>query len=231
MDDKSKILEVLRSKSLTKQMIHDNTANVFTVLKTVLTEIAAEINHELSGLDQRILLEFKDNGKAEAQLRIAGDLLIFSMHSNVFEFNREHNIQKTSFAAQNPLNTYCGIINIYNFLADSFKFNREEDLGYLIGRIFINRDFYYMVEGKGQLAFTCNMLGTEKIDRAAIRKIVIGSIQYALDFDLLVPPYDQVKIATVAQMIENIENSKMQTGKRLGFVFNSDDINGVKNHR
>ena len=45
-----------------------------------------------------------------------------------------------------------------------------------------------------------------------------------MEFDLLVPPYDHVKIASVAQMNKKIQSSIIQTGKRLGFLFNSDDI-------
>ena len=45
--------------------------------------------------------------------------------------------------------TYCGVINMYNFLSDSFKYNRENDLGYLIGRMFINKENTF-VEGKGK---------------------------------------------------------------------------------
>jgi hypothetical protein len=226
MEIKEQIIATLKAKSLTKQTIFDNTLNAFIVMKTVLADVTREFNQELKGQDRRINLEFKDNGKFEAQLRIAGDVLIFSMHSNIFEFNREHNIWKTTFAKQDAMNTYCGIINIYNFLADSFRYNREEDLGYLIGRVFINKDFNFMVEGKRQLGFLYNVMGQQKINRDNIREIIYNSILYALEFDLLVPPYDQVKIASVAQMLQNIENSKTQTGKRLGFIFNSDDVQG-----
>jgi hypothetical protein len=193
-------------------------------LKQVLAETEKDFNGTLSGFDQRIHLEFKDNGKFETQIKVAGDLLIFSMHSNAFEFNREHSIWKTPFAQQDPLNTYCGIINIYNFLADSFRYHRDEDLGYLIGRIFINKDSYFIVEGKRQLGYLFNMFGLHKISRSSMSEIITTAILYALEFDLLVPPYDNVKIASVAQMNENIENSKLQTGKRLGFKFNSDDV-------
>jgi hypothetical protein len=226
MDNKEQILNTLKTKSLTKQAIFDNTLNAFTVMKTVLSDVTREFNQELKGFDRRINLEYKDNGRFESQLRIAGDVLVYSMHSNVFEFNREHSIWKTSFAQQDPMNTYCGIINIYNFLADSFKYNRDEDLGYLIGRVFINKDLYFMVEGKRQLGFLCNVMGQQKINRDNIREIIYNSMIYALEFDLLVPPYDQVKIASVEQMLQNIENSKTQTGKRLGFMFNSDDVQG-----
>jgi hypothetical protein len=221
---KNQILTTLSGKSVTKQRVFDRTLEIFTLFKTVLHDTEKEFNQALNGLDHRVHLEYKDNGKFEAQLKVAGDLLIFSMHSNAFEFNREHSIWRTSFAQKDLLNTYCGVINIYNFLADSFRYNRDEDLGYLIGRVFINKDSYFLVEGKRQLGYMYNTFGQQTIDKEIVTQIIQNSIMYALDFDLLVPPYDAVKIATVAQMNQNIENSKLQTGKRLGFKFNSDDV-------
>ena len=224
MENKERILQILKQKSIVKQKIFDNTQDVFNVLKTVLRDTAKDFNSGLSGFDPRIQLAFKDNGKFEAQLKLAGDILVFSMHSNIFEFDRNHSIWKMPFAQEDQLNTYCGIINIYNFLADSFKYNRQDDLGYLIGRIFINKDLFFMVEGKRQLGYPVKMMGKQKINRDILREIVNNSTLYVLEFDLLVPPYDNVKIASVAQMNENIENSRLQTGKRLGFIFNTDDV-------
>ena len=55
--------------------------------------------------------------------------------------------------------------------------------------------------------------------------LLIFSMYYkAFEFDLLVPPYDHVKLATAEQMREKIIHSKMTTGKRLGFAFNADDV-------
>ena len=64
------------------------------------------------------------------------------------------------------------------------------------------------------------------VNAAILSKISIieTAMDYAVDFDLLVPPYDTVKVVTVDQLNTKIENSKMQTGKRLGYKFNSDDI-------
>jgi hypothetical protein len=121
---------------------------------------------------------------------------------------------------------YKGIINIYNFLADSFKYSRFDDLGYLIARIFINHENQYFVEGKRQMAMLFTNYGNEEISKAALQNIIYTAIQYALEFDLLVPPYDTVKIATVGQAEAKIQHSKVITGKRLGFQFNSDDVLG-----
>lgn len=52
----------------------------------------------------------------------------------------------------------------------------------------------------------------------------------ALEFDLLVPPYDTVKIATAGQLEAKIQYSGVITGKRLGFQFNSDDVLITETH-
>jgi len=119
--------------------------------------------------------------------------------------------------------SYCGVINIYNFLADSIRYERMEDIGYLVGRLFINKDNKYFVEGKRQLGYLYNNFAKSVIDKQKIKSIVESAILYCLDFDLLVPPYDTVKIVTVAEMSDKINNSKIQTGKRLGFKFYADD--------
>lgn len=218
------ILRTIREKSELQQRVYDNTFNVFTQLKDVLHEMSSELNDELEDIDRRVKIEYRDRGKFEAQLQVAADTLIFSMHTNVFEFNREHPIWQNSYVARDKSNSYCGIINIYNFLSDSFRYNRNSDEGYLIGRIFVNREMQYFVEGKRQISMRHNNFGTQRIDRDALLNIVETAIDYTIDFDLLVPPYDAVKIVSVDQLNTKIENSKIQTGKRLGYKFCSDDI-------
>lgn len=221
---KSDILSTLKDKSAVKQQVYDNTLKVLSDIKEILTDLKDEFNNRLAETDKRVHLEYTDNGVHGAQLKIAGDLMIFAMHSNVFEFDRNHGIWKTSYVKENPLASYCGIIHIYDFLADSFKYSRMQDLGYLVGRIFINKDNYFFTEGKRQLGFFFNNFGNEVITRSSLTHIIHLAINYALEFDLLVPPYDNVKIASVEQISDRIQLSKLQTGKRLGFQFNSDDV-------
>jgi hypothetical protein len=220
---KDNIVALLKEKSAIKQLVYDNTFEMFSVLKDALHELINDVNDDLINTDRRIKLDYRDRGKFEAEAKIAEDILIFSMHSNVFEFDRDHSIWKTSYVQKNHLNSYCGVISIYNFLSDSFKYTRINDLGYLIGRIFINHEKHFFVEGKRQMNYL-NSFSTQIINEAEIRSILEKAIYYALHFDLLVPPYDTVKIATVEQLNAKIENGKLQTGKRLGFRFESDDI-------
>jgi hypothetical protein len=116
------------------------------------------------------------------------------------------------------------MIMIYNFLADSFKYGRVNDLGYLVARIFINREKHFFVEGKRQSGELVKDFAVDTISPGILREIVETAIEYSISFDLLVPPYEQVKIATVDQMQEKISFSRMTTGKRVGFTFRTDDV-------
>ncbi len=212
-------------KTNLKQEVYRKTVSSFALLKEVLKELAEEYREKLKDkVDENVLPIYQEKGLFEAEFRIGGDLLIFSMHSNVFVFNREHPMWKLDYIKANPMNSYCGVFNIYNFLADSFKYNRLEDLGYLIARIFVNRENHFFVEGKRQTSEVVKDFGSDELSKEYLKDIIETAVQYAIDFDLLVPPYDQVKIANVEQMHAEIYHSKIQTGKRLGFKFNSDDI-------
>ncbi len=223
-EKKQAIIVTLKEKSLLKQRVYDNTFESFGVLKDVLRVMAKDVNTSMAGTDSRIRMEYSDRSNFDAQIRVAGDVLLFSMHSNIFQFDRDHPAWKTSYIQKNKYNAYSGIINIYNFLADSFRYSRLDDLGYLIARIFINHEKQYFVEGKRQMGMLFTNYGSEEITRQSLQVIISTAIQYSLEFDLLVPPYDTVKIATVGQAEAKIQHSRVITGKRLGFQFNSDDV-------
>ena len=222
---RKKILETIVSKSTLKQKVFDNTFATFNDLKETLLEMASEMDDQLDGLlDRRVRLEYRDRGKFEAQIQVANDLLIFQMHTDVFEFEPNHVIWQNPYVQTDRDNSYCGVINIYNFLSDSFKFNRNADEGYLIGRIFINREKCYFVEGKQQTSMHPMQFGKAEIDSEALVRILESAIYYALHFDLLLPSYDDNKRVTVDQFNTKLDNSKFVTGKRLGYDFDVDDI-------
>ena len=196
-EKKQTIISTLKEKSVLKEKVYDNTLNSFLIVKDILKNLAREVNNSLAGIDPRIKLEYTDRSTFDAQMKVAGDVLFFSMHSNIFQFDREHPAWKTAYIQKNKYNAYSGIINIYNFLFDSFKYSRLDDLGYLIARIFINHENQYFVEGKRQMGMLFTNYGNEQISRESLQVIIETAIQYALEFDLLVPPYDTVNIATV----------------------------------
>ena len=125
---------------------------------------------------------------------------------------------------ENRDNSYIGVINIYNFLSDSLKYNRSADEGYLVGRIFINREKCFFVEGKRQTLVRPMAFGQRKIDREALVEIIETAMNYVLNFDLLMPPYEENIRVTVDQFNTKLDNSKFTTGKRLSYDFSIDDI-------
>ncbi len=222
---REKILSAIIDKSSLKQRVFDNTFAVFGELKDTLLEMASEIDDALDGkLDRRVRIEYRDRGKFEAQLQIASDLLIVRMHTDVFNFDSDHVIWQNEYVQSDKANSYCGVIDIYDFLSDSFKFNRSADEGYLIGRIFINREKMFFVEGKRQTLVRASNFGKEAISRENLITVLETAINYALNFDLLTPPYDANKRVTVEQFNTKMDNSKFVTGKRLDYDFNVDDI-------
>lgn len=222
---RASLLEAFVIKTTIKEKVYTNTLQTFKILKKVLKALEKEYIATIrEQVKSSALPAFREKGPFEAEFEIGGDLLIFSMHSNVFEFDNKHPVLKSPYIQNDPLRSYCGMINIYNFLADSFKYNREKDLGYLVARIFINKDNHFFVEGKRQTEENVKSFAIDTISPGVIRQIVETAIRYCIEFDLLVPPYDHVKMATVEQMQEKIVHSKMTTGKRMGFVFNADDV-------
>ena len=171
-----------------KQRVFDNTFAVFNLLKDTLFEMASEMEDALEGkVDRRVRLEYRDRGKHEAQLQIASDLLIFKMHTDIFQFDSNHIIWQNSYAQQDRANCYCGMIEIYDFLSDSF-------------------------------------FGKAEIDREQLILILETAIHYAINFDLLTPPYEQSQRVTVDQFNTKFDSSTFVTGKRLHYDFNVDDI-------
>ena len=130
------LFDLIKEKSVLKQDVFNNIILNFKVLKNVLKEVGDDLRDRMAKVDDRVVIEYKDSGEFEAQLRVSGDLLVFQMHSNVFKFGMQNSLWKSSYLEDNPNRGYCGVINIYNFLNDSFKYNRINDLGYLIENIY-----------------------------------------------------------------------------------------------
>ena len=89
-DKKVAIVGTLKEKSLLKQKVFDNTLESFCIVKDVLKNLSKDVNTSLSGMDSRIRMEYTDRSNFDAQIKVAGDILLFSMHSNIFQFDREH---------------------------------------------------------------------------------------------------------------------------------------------
>jgi hypothetical protein len=210
------------AKASLKQEVYFKTAEAFEQFKDITKKLAEEFHMHVKETKWPVPVEFTDRGTFEFELKFGGDVLIFFMHSNIFEFSRDHEVMKTPYIKEKSSRSYCGIIHIFNFLADSFKYQRTNDVGYMIARIFVNRENHYFIEGKREIGLLYNNFATAKLDAKAIRSIITSSIKYTLNFDLLTPPYDNMKEVTVEEMQTVLEAMQTRTGKRLGFRFQAD---------
>jgi len=219
---REKILQLLREKSVVKQDVYNNTQATFAALKEIIKDIAEDLKTEAQKIDKRITVEYRFTSEHEIELKVAGDMLVFYMHSNVFEFDKSNPMFKTGYIKQNELNSYSGIIYVYNFLADSFKYNRLQDLGYLISRIFINRENRFFLEAKAPLGYKYSNFSEESITKDHLKEIVYDLINYAITFDLFTPPIENVREISLNEILTRVQSDKLKTGKRLGFKSQSE---------
>ncbi len=223
--DRNELFKQLVEKATLKQKVYRSTIASFRLLKQVIDKFTVDFitYKEKHEKDSSVDFEARMRGDFEIELKFGGDILLFLMHTNVFEFSRVHQVMKTSYVKEDTSRSFCGVINIYNFLADSFKYNRVNDVGYLIGRIFINKEGHYFIEGKRELGFLFNNFGESVFNEETVNTIIEAAIKYTLNFDLLTPPYDQVKEVTVNEMKNTLDAISLKTGKRLGFKFQADN--------
>ena len=223
MKQQDNIIELLKTKASTKQEVFKKTKEVFAEFQQYLKTKSDVINNELTDKDVQVI--YSSAGDFESKLKFSGDTLLFHMHSNVFDFPNSHSIHKTKYVKEDNLRSFCGVINIYNFLSDSFKYNRMNDAGYLIARVFVNKDKHFFVEGDKQLGFLFNDFINQQINTDQIDKIINETMVYALNFDLQAPNFNDVKVVSVHQILDMNNNQKLKTAKRMGYKFSFETNN------
>jgi hypothetical protein len=216
-----KLKEFLVQRASLKQNVYKNTCQQFETIRQSITKKVNELRAAIPNPDVRVSV-LKTN-EVEMQVAIGSDILVFQMHTNVFRFPDENPLWKSSYLSNNTDMGYCGIINVYNFLYDSFHYGRQNDMGYLIGRIFINKENHYLVEGKGQLGFLFKDFVNNKLDAKTIDTLIEQTFFHAVEFDLLTPPFNLVNEVTVDEIQNLISDLKLKTGKRLGFQFGTEN--------
>ena len=215
------ILSCLKEKTTHKVATLKEVKERFKILKDEANNLIRELSDEIKDF-KTISITYTAKGEFEAEIRFGEDVLVLFLHNDIFDFDKSHSIWKRSYVKENPMRAYCGMISVFNFLKTSFEMDRSEDVGYLIGRIFINRDTHFFVEGKKQLGFLYNDFGNAEIDRIAMRSIIMSAIQYCQEFDLQTPPFNSMSEVPVGAMIDISTRTRVKTGKRLGFQFSWD---------
>ncbi|MAZ55145.1 MAG: hypothetical protein CMP55_05015 [Flavobacteriales bacterium] len=222
MDISEKIINKLTKKAAAKQEVYRVCKSFFDMLKEVINELSEELSKNVLPLDKHVKILYTNKGEFEIELKFSGDILIFHMHTNTFLFDKNHHIWNSNYVKEDKFRAYCGVINIYNFLSDSFKYKRVNDLGFMIGRLFINKEKHFFTDGNGKMSFLYNNFQNDILDKNKLKNIVCELMLYAMDDELISPPLTEVQVVSLHQINQMSQNMKLKTAKKLGYKFNSE---------
>lgn len=222
MELKESLKDLVFDKSDLRREVYMATREAFDLFRTTAREVMQQLQQDKRCEKYKERFSFTNRGDFEFEVKFGSDVLLFLMHSNIFEFSRDHQVMKSPYIREDATRSHCGVIRIYNFLADSIEYRREQDLGYMIGRVFINKEKHYFIEGKRELGMLYSNFNTALITSESVQNIVESAIEYTTNFDLLTPPYDDEKVVSVGEMMTNFDKKTLVTGKCLGFQFQAD---------
>ena len=94
MNTQETILQLIKEKSVLKQDVNQLTTDIFKELKKALQETIEDIKLKFGNADQRVEFYYKNKGDLQAEIKVAGDVLVFQMHTNVFQFDKTHPLWK-----------------------------------------------------------------------------------------------------------------------------------------
>ncbi|WP_019947924.1 hypothetical protein [Hymenobacter aerophilus] len=217
-DRLDQIFEGLRQKSSAKQAIYRNTLATFDMLRQVSQELVLELSSKVTAVDSSVLIEYRPVNEMEFHIRFSGDLLVFVLHSNIVTFPDDYGPMPTKYVEEDFRRRFFGHIMAYNFMADSIKYQRLNDPGYLVGRLLINIDQHYFLEGVQQLELPDNDMSDNLVTEDGLRLFVESAMIAAVNNDLIAPPLTDIQKITVKQKLENQQVSR---GRKVGFSFHN----------
>lgn len=211
------ILQSLEQKACKKQAIYRNTLSVFNRMKEQASHLADVLATRFEDIDTNVVIQYKDISEFEFHIKFSGDLLIFNMGSNVVTLPHESIVFKSPYITEDPTRAFFGTIMVYNFMADSLKYNRRNDPGYLMARMLINRDSQFYIEGVRQLAFLYPDIAKNHISDQILESYIQDAMLLAMDQDLTAPPFQSIQVIPLGQ---KLANQAISAGNKVGFQMN-----------
>jgi hypothetical protein len=209
-----KIVSALESKAVMKQSIYRSTQAVFAHLKEVAQEVARSLAAHFEKVDPNVVVSYTEKNEFEFHLKFSGDVLTFTMHTNITTLLEEHIILKSPYVAQDHSRGFFGSILVYNFMADSIKYNRLGDLGYLVARLLVNKDGHFYIEGVRQLNFLFPDIAQNQISTEVLIAFIEHSMLAAIDQDLVSPNFQDIMVVSLEA---KQANSVVNSGAKVGF--------------
>lgn len=214
------ISELLLTKSGVKQVTYRNICQVFKLLKKEAIKLIETINAQTDTKDEDITLSVNEISDQEFHVKVAGDLLVFFLHTNIITLSEDYAFNKSSYVQGNAARKYLGQINVYNFMADSLKYNRLNDPGYLLARLMVNFENRFIVEGDRQINFMFESVSEKPLEKTDLSILIQLIITQAINNDLVVPPFQKIRNISLQQKL--LQSELMGAGnKKIGFQMSS----------
>lgn len=214
-DPLERIAKQLETKSCIKQKTYRILCKLFKKMELETKEVIDQINNNVKLDDHEVTIKLKKISEQEFHLKIAGDLLVFFMHTNIITMDKSHALNSSPAVEENPHRKYMGQIMVYNFMADSLKYQRLKDPGYLVARFLINYEEHFFIEGDGQLSFLFKDLSDKPVDATDIHVFIQLAIANAIEKDLVAPPFPEIRKISVMQKMEKTQ--ALGGGQKIGF--------------
>ncbi|ARS34247.1 hypothetical protein [Pontibacter actiniarum] len=211
------IINGLHHKSKTKQIIYRNTKETFERMKLISQQLVEELKERVAEQDADVEMEYRSISEHEFQVKFSGDLLVFVMHTNVITFPDDYEIMRNPYVEEDFRRRFFGHIMAYNFMADTVKYNRLDDPGYLVGRMLVNIENHFCVEGVKQLDLPFEKItdfANNKLNDRVLRIIVESAMVASVNNDLMGQDVSDIERITLKQKLENMHLTKP---RKLGF--------------
>ncbi|NDK55290.1 hypothetical protein [Pontibacter fetidus] len=216
-DRLSDIINGLHQKSVTKQAIYRNTKATFDRMKEIAQDVVKKLTAKITKQDADVVIEYTNVSEFEFHVKFSGDLLIFIMHTNIITFPEDYELMRNDYIEEDFRRRFFGHIMAYNFMADTIKYNRMDDPGYLVGRMLINIDRHFVIEGVKQMELPYDRIAQNVINNKTLRLIIESAMVAAVNNDLMGQDVSEIERITLKQKQENV----ITQPRKLGFQVSS----------
>lgn len=210
----NKILNKLQTTTKLKHNLFGQTEALFKQLEQICHNISKEI-HEADKGETPVPVKVERINDFEFIFRIGGDVLIFILQSNIVRLPDDTYLSKSKYLKEDNTLRYFGQILIYNFIADTLTYGRLDDPGYLIGRILLNKENKFFLEGDRKIVYSFPELRDNPVTEEKMRSLIEQLLESALENDLLAPAFQDIMLISYHQKLEH--TSSMGNPKKIGF--------------
>src|SRR3546814_4366456 len=98
------ILDNMKGRAALKQVVYKEVHQIYKEMVESLETLSGRLREDISGLEE-VEVELRELNPFESMLKFGSDVLIFSMHTNVFYVNPAHFIHKNAYVKRSEENT------------------------------------------------------------------------------------------------------------------------------